>query len=690
LSVSGRRRFGISRRLSLAFATIAIIPLAVALVASVSLLLEQARIVESEVLWGKVRLAALSFEARRDALERALDAASRDNAVLVNLELGLDSALSGRLADFLRGQDLDGAWVSGPAGGAFASAGVARPEGHRPPRAEEGTTFEFGGGNGRLAYLIGTHALVSGRGSVIGYLCACISLRRLCAEASAASKTPAFILLSGGEWILSPELDAADTSRLSVPASLLGKGREDPTQRAIGSILGTRYLMSVVSVAAGGASARLGVAYPESMLSGPRDRGIIALLLSGLLALALAGAGGLYFRRSITRPVLALARAARKIAQGVYGEAVAHQANDELGDLARDFNRMSERLLEQDEERERAATALRASELQFRSIFDGVGDAIFVHDMATGVIVDANRALTAMFGLSREETIDSDVSALSDGNPPYDAAHALELIRRAASGDSPVVEWKAHRKDGSTIWVEVALKRASIGGVDRVLVACRDIGARKEAERLIEDSLREKETLLREIHHRVKNNFQIINSLFDLQLMGTEDPAIREGIREPKARIHAMALIHERLYQSRDLSSIDFAGYVGELARELFFSYNAAPERIALEIEAESVSLDMDRAIPCGLVLNELMTNALKYAFPGAESRGRISVRLERSGGSIILRVEDDGVGIGPEAERKARSSLGLTLVKMLSEQLRGGFELELGTGVKAILRFPY
>ncbi len=691
MTVPGRRRFGISRKLSLAFAAVALIPLAAALVASLSVLLSQARIVESEVLWGKARLAQLAYQGRRDGLSRALEAASRDNAILVNLELGLDLALSGTLAEFVRGQNLDGAWLIGPDGSALASAVGEWP---RDPSAivlpeDSSIAFSIAEQADGIAFLAGTRRLLSGSGRTVGYLGASVRLDKLCAEASEASKTLAFFMLGSGAWVLSPGLPAAERGTPAILEYREREGGDGEFQRAVGSIAGAGYLLSMVSVREGGRAAKFGIAYPESTLRGSRDRGIAAILLSGLLACALAGLGGRYFKNRITLPVLSLAKAAREIADGIYGETVDPGASDELGDLARDFNRMSERLLEQEGERKEAESALRASELQFRSIFDGVGDAIFVHDLGTGAIVDANQALTDMYGISREEAILSGVSGLSEGKPPYDEAHALELIKRAAGGENPVAEWRARRKDGSLFWVEVALKRASIGGADRILVACRDITARVEADRTIVESLCEKETLLKEIHHRVKNNFQIINSLFDLQLMNTEDPDIREGIREPKARIHAMALIHERLYQSRDFSSIDFADYLGELARELFFTYNADPERISLEIGAESVSLDMDRAIPCGLILNELMTNSLKYAFPDKDRSGRIAVSLERRRDSIVLRVEDDGVGFDSVAMGRSPSSLGLTLARMLSEQLKGSFELESGAGTKATVAFP-
>jgi PAS domain S-box-containing protein len=420
-----------------------------------------------------------------------------------------------------------------------------------------------------------------------------------------------------------------------------------------------------------------------------RERGIMGVVFAGVAAIALAATGAAYFRRLVALPLASLARATRGIAEGLYGQRVAAASSDEVGELASGFNAMSERLLEQERERRRAEEALRESELQFRSIFDGVTDAIFVHDVETGAIVDTNKAMRRMYGYPEEEEFVGDVQDLSDGSPPYDGDHSLDLLERARAGQNPVTEWRARRRDGSLFWTEVALRRASLGGVDRILVVCRDITARKEAERRIEESLREKETLLREIHHRVKNNFQIINSLFDLQLLGAPDPRVVEALREPRSRIHAMALIHERLYLSRDFESVDFKEYLSELASELVLSYNVDPSRIALTVEAEDLALDMDRAIPCGLVLNELVTNALKYAFPDPGRGGAIVVRLAKNGGDIVLTVEDDGVGMDVEAARKSSNSLGLTLSIMLAQQLRGTLTLDGSGGVRAVLRFP-
>jgi PAS domain S-box-containing protein len=694
------RRAGLVGRLALAFGVVAAIPLATALVASLWVLAGQSAVVESEVLWSKAKLAALVYENRRDALGRALTAASRDNGVLVSLELGLREALPAYLAELAELHDLDGVWISGADGRYLAGAGSAAPDAadapdSGAPAAGAAPVFALAGGADEIPALIGTIALSAGDGRTIGRLHAAVRLARLAEEIAAIGKTPAFFVVGRRLWIRSPDLSAADGAteaaglpRLPAGAFLPAAGA-DPV-RSAGTILGVRYRLALVPLAEGSGDAGLGIAFPEAKLNEARDRGLVAIVGAGLLALLLAWQFAARFRRSITMPVLELAGAARSIANGFYGRVVDPSADDEIGDLTRDFNRMSGRLAEQENEREAAAAALRASERQFRSIFDGVGDAIFIHDIHSGAIVDGNLAVADIFGLSVEEVRRVGVAGISENVPPYDGAAAAALMAKAAAGARVVTEWRSRRGDGSLFWSEVSIKRSPIGGVDRIVVTCRDVDARRRAERAVAESLKEKEILLKEIHHRVKNNFQIINSLFDLQLFSTEDPVIQNSLREPKARIHAMALIHERLYQSGDLSTIDFASYLDELARELHLSYNADPDRIGLVVEAEPSVLDMDRAIPCGLVLNELITNALKYAFPDPGRRGTVTVRLRRAEGFVELAVEDDGAGFDAPAASEDTRSLGLTLARILAEQLRGSFALNSGpAGTKAVLRFP-
>jgi PAS domain S-box-containing protein len=202
--------------------------------------------------------------------------------------------------------------------------------------------------------------------------------------------------------------------------------------------------------------------------------------------------------------------------------------------------------------------------------------------------------------------------------------------------------------------------------------------------------LHEKEVLLKEIHHRVKNNLQVISSLLNLQSSHVTDFQTIQTLRDSQSRVRSMALIHEKLYQSQSLAKIDFGEYVKSLTNELFRSYRQNFTGIQLNIETEKVLLDIDLAIPCGLILNELITNALKYAFPDGRN-GTIKVELRaRSGYNINLRVADDGVGMPPDFDILKTKSLGLQLVNSLVAQLDGSMELGNLPGTNFWISFPY
>ena len=183
-------------------------------------------------------------------------------------------------------------------------------------------------------------------------------------------------------------------------------------------------------------------------------------------------------------------------------------------------------------------------------------------------------------------------------------------------------------KDGEARWVEYSAARMNYGGRLAVIGTVIDITDRKKNEEHIQESLREKEVLLKEVHHRVKNNMQVISSLLNLQASRIEDPAVKEALRDSQSRVRAMAIIHESLYQSDDMSEINLKPYLRKLAANLFRTYNTSSANITLKMDAEDVFLDIDQAIPCGLVLNELLSNSLKYAFP-EDRQGEIS--LERA-----------------------------------------------------------
>jgi PAS domain S-box-containing protein len=210
----------------------------------------------------------------------------------------------------------------------------------------------------------------------------------------------------------------------------------------------------------------------------------------------------------------------------------------------------------------------------------------------------------------------------------------------------------------------------------RYQVIATDITERKQAEERIKQSLKEKEVLLKEIHHRVKNNLQVISSLLNLQSRFIKDQQALEMFKESQSRVKAMSLIHEKLYQSKDLARIDFAEYLRSLAANLFRSYAANPAGVKLHVMVDDVSLGINTAISCGLIVNELLSNALKHAFP-TQAGGEVRVALHsRDDGKLTLVVSDNGVGFPPGVDFRTLKSLGLELVNTLTEQLGGTIEL--------------
>ncbi|MGA9139581.1 MAG: histidine kinase N-terminal 7TM domain-containing protein [Methanocella sp.] len=211
----------------------------------------------------------------------------------------------------------------------------------------------------------------------------------------------------------------------------------------------------------------------------------------------------------------------------------------------------------------------------------------------------------------------------------------------------------------------------------------KEVAERKRAEELMAVSLREKEVLLKEIHHRVKNNLQIVSSILSLQSGSAGGDTQAAALRDSQDRIKSMALIHEKLYQSTDISHIDFAEYVRSLTRHLARSYISAPG-IRMSVDIERVFLDIDTAIPCGLIINELVSNSLKYAFRDGRA-GEVRVSLSQHGRAYTLVVSDDGVGLPPGLDFHNTASLGLQLVNTLVGQLEGTIELnaEKGTNYK-------
>ncbi len=321
------------------------------------------------------------------------------------------------------------------------------------------------------------------------------------------------------------------------------------------------------------------------------------------------------------------------------------------------------------EERQHARAALAASARRFRGLIEHSADGVILLD-AMGTYLYCSPSVTSILGFEAEELLGQDAFARCH---PEDRQGNQELFGQLLSNPGRLVtdEYRYRHKDGTYRWLEGTganwLAEPAIGGI---VVNFRDITERKQAEERLWAALREKESLLKEVHHRVKNNLAIIDSLLRLQAGNLRDPALATAMRESRNRIRSMASIHESLYQSRNLARIDFATYIENLCHNLFRSYGVDGRRVSLRLEVAHVELDLEQAIPLGLLLNELVSNALKHAFPDNRC-GTICVSLRRTDdGRIELTVADDGVGFPPDIATRRTRSLGLELVELLTEQI--------------------
>jgi PAS domain S-box-containing protein len=329
------------------------------------------------------------------------------------------------------------------------------------------------------------------------------------------------------------------------------------------------------------------------------------------------------------------------------------------------------------------------AEEQFRLIVESAPSGMLMLDQ-TGVIRMINAQLEKQFGYSRQELLGQRVELLVPER--FRAQHATH---RANFFASPSVrsmgvgrDLFGVRKDGTEFPIEIGLNPLNTADGPRVLASIVDITERKRTEDQIQASLKEKELLVREVHHRVKNNLQVIYSLLRLQSKSVTDPKALELFQDSQARVKAMALLHETLYQSQDLSRIDMAGYISTLTGQLFKSYGISSDAVRLKLNIAPVSLSMETAITCGLLINELVSNSLKYAFPNGR-KGEVTIHLSSNhNGAYTMIVGDNGVGLPPDLDVGAVRSLGWQLVPMLVDQLTGTFELKRSEGTTVNLTF--
>lgn len=396
----------------------------------------------------------------------------------------------------------------------------------------------------------------------------------------------------------------------------------------------------------------------------------------GLLIAILSSIIGFVFVGRISHPINRLVGDAKRVAAGELETPLEVVADgSEIGELQGAIRKMMDSIKERINYNE--------------SILKSISDPMLVIDLE-GRISFINEPASALTGYSLHQAagqIYKDVFRLMPLNGiTIDDCLKKQKVVRCFEGTLEV-------RDGKKVVVRGSCSpiRAADGAICGDIILLRDITKIKEADNQIKASLKEKELLLKEIHHRVKNNLQIISSLLSLQSSYVKDAKALNMFTESQNRVKSMALIHERLYQSKDFSRVDFGDYIGKLSGNLAHSYGINPGTVRLSIDAANISLGIDTAIPCGLIINELLTNALKYAFPGGrQGEIRITLHDENPGekGRYILVVADNGVGLPSGFDPQNATTLGLQLVTLLVDQLNGTLAVNRESGTEFVITF--
>jgi len=340
-------------------------------------------------------------------------------------------------------------------------------------------------------------------------------------------------------------------------------------------------------------------------------------------------------------------------------------------------------------ERRSIADALRESEGRYRLLFENMTSGFALHEMLfddAGTPVDyrfleINPAFERLTGLRAESLVGKTVREALPGTEEYWIRTYGEV---AMTGEPRSFQNYHQELDRYYDVIAFCPQRGMFA------VVFSDVTEAQRAHQMIQASLREKETLLKEIHHRVKNNFQLVTSLLSLQSMSVNDEHLEREFSEAQGRVRSMALVHEKLYQSADLGSIDFAEYAREMSQSLARSFAGGRRAPNIAVNAVEVRLGVDKAIPCGLILNELVTNSCKHAFPESwRGDPAIAVDLSEEGGAVTLRVSDNGVGIADAVALEQPQTFGLSLVSLLARQLRGTIRVARDGGTAVTVEFP-
>jgi PAS domain S-box-containing protein len=372
-------------------------------------------------------------------------------------------------------------------------------------------------------------------------------------------------------------------------------------------------------------------------------------------------------------------------------EAALRQAKDTLErtveERTAELEAVNTRLRADIAQRQLIEKELRDSQARFQAILDHTTAVIYLMDPESRFLL-INRQFEQLFQVTNAQVVGQPVEAVF--SEEIAAAFRANNRQALAAGAAQEFEELVPHDDGLHTYISIKVPLYDSTGTAYALCGIStDITDRKGAEEALKAALQEKEVLLKEVYHRIKNNLQVISSLLDLQADSVADPQVRALFEDSQQRLQAVALIHESLYQAGNVTRIQAADYIHELSTRVFQAYTPPGDRITLTVQADPVWIGMQSAIPCGLIVNELLSNSLKYAFPNDQA-GEITVGLRVAPeGSIILTVCDTGVGFPADVDFRHTDSLGLQLVCLLTEQLNGTIELDRAAGTQWTLTFP-
>ncbi|MDZ7716411.1 MAG: PAS domain S-box protein [Balneolaceae bacterium] len=321
--------------------------------------------------------------------------------------------------------------------------------------------------------------------------------------------------------------------------------------------------------------------------------------------------------------------------------------------------------------RKKAELNLEESEYRYRAYSELSFDAIFEISL-DGTITDCNTRASEMFGYSRNELVGMNTLKLTPKE--YRGIQPDRITEEFTTGDE-ALEREYKKKDGTVFTCAINTKIYTRGGEKRLIAYVRDISDQKAYEEAIQASLKDKEVLLAEIHHRVKNNLAIISGLLEMQTFNSTDDRITNELKESQSRIQSIAMVHEKLYQSESLSDIALDAYIGELLQFISGTFYQGEKEVDVIKDIDPISLEVQQAIPCGLILNELITNAYKHGFKDIDN-GQLRISLKEEGGKITMMVKNNGSTLPDDFDISQSSSLGMTLIQTLVKQLEGSLDI--------------